>query len=86
MDITPAQTTSVRAVIDGVYPGSRYDDACLAEIEAWGKDKVMEPRPAGQSGAGIQGTGYFPGQAHQEQCGGTRWPGEQLVSISWSNW
>jgi len=58
MDITPAQTTSVGAINDGVCPGSRYDDACLAEIEAWGKDKVMESRPAGRSGAGIWGTGY----------------------------
>jgi hypothetical protein len=29
-------TTSVRMVINEVYPGSRYDDTCLAEIEVWG--------------------------------------------------
>jgi hypothetical protein len=29
-------TTSVRMVIEEVYPGSRYDDTCLAEIEVWG--------------------------------------------------
>jgi len=31
------ETTSVRMVIDEVYPGSRYDDTCLAEIEVWGR-------------------------------------------------
>jgi len=30
------QTTFVKVVIDDVYPGSRYDDTCLAEIEVWG--------------------------------------------------
>jgi hypothetical protein len=30
------QTTFVKLVIDEVYPGSRYDDACIAEIEVWG--------------------------------------------------
>lgn len=30
-------TTSVRIVIDQVYPGSKYDDTCLAEIEIWGR-------------------------------------------------
>jgi hypothetical protein len=30
------QTTSVRMIIEGVYPGTRYDDTCLAEIEIWG--------------------------------------------------
>jgi hypothetical protein len=29
--------TSVRVVIDEVYPGSKYDDTCLAEIEIWGR-------------------------------------------------
>jgi hypothetical protein len=31
------QTTYVRVVIEEVYPGSTYDDTCLAEIEVWGK-------------------------------------------------
>jgi hypothetical protein len=30
------QTTSVRMIIEAVYPGTRYDDTCLAEIEIWG--------------------------------------------------
>ena len=30
------QTTFVKLVIDEVYPGSLYDDACIAEIEVWG--------------------------------------------------
>ncbi len=30
------KTTSVRVIIDEVYPGSRYDDTCLAEIQVWG--------------------------------------------------
>jgi hypothetical protein len=30
------QTTFVKLVIDEVYPGSSYDDACIAEIEVWG--------------------------------------------------
>ena len=33
------ETTFVRVVIDEVYPGSKYDDTCLAEIEVWGKAK-----------------------------------------------
>lgn len=30
------ETTSVKVIIDEVYPGDRYDDTCLAEIEVWG--------------------------------------------------
>jgi hypothetical protein len=30
------ETTFVKVVIDAVYPGSTYDDTCLAEIEVWG--------------------------------------------------
>jgi hypothetical protein len=30
------QTTLVKLVIDEVYPGTLYDDACIAEIEVWG--------------------------------------------------
>lgn len=33
------ETTSVKIVIEDVYPGSRHDDTCLAEIEVWGKAK-----------------------------------------------
>jgi hypothetical protein len=33
------ETTYVQVVIDEVYPGTRYDDTCLAEIEVWGKVK-----------------------------------------------
>jgi len=33
------ETTFVRIVIDEVYPGSRHDDTCLAEVEVWGKTK-----------------------------------------------
>ncbi|MBN1484487.1 MAG: discoidin domain-containing protein [Chloroflexia bacterium] len=32
----PIETTFVKLVIEEVYPGSRYDDTCLAEIEVWG--------------------------------------------------
>ena len=30
------ETTYVQVVIEEVYPGSRYDDTCLGEIEVWG--------------------------------------------------
>lgn len=30
------ETTSVRVIIDQVYPGTKYDDTCLAEIQVWG--------------------------------------------------
>jgi len=30
------ETTFVKVVIEEVYPGSRHDDTCLAEIEVWG--------------------------------------------------
>ena len=33
------ETTFVKVVIEEVYPGSRHDDTCLAEIEVWGKTK-----------------------------------------------
>jgi len=33
------ETTFVKVVIAEVYPGSRHDDTCLAEIEVWGKAK-----------------------------------------------
>ena len=33
------ETTFVKVVIEEVYPGSRYDDTCLAEIEVWGRPK-----------------------------------------------
>jgi LysM repeat protein len=29
-------TTTVKVVIDEVYPGTKYDDTCVAEIEVWG--------------------------------------------------
>jgi len=31
------ETTFVKIVIEEVYPGSRHDDTCLAEIEVWGR-------------------------------------------------
>jgi hypothetical protein len=31
------KTTFVRVIIDEVFPGWKYDDTCLAEIEVWGK-------------------------------------------------
>jgi LysM repeat protein len=31
------ETTFVRVIIDEVFPGWKYDDTCLAEIEVWGK-------------------------------------------------
>jgi LysM repeat protein len=31
------QTTSVKVVIEEVFPGWKYDDTCLAEIEVWGR-------------------------------------------------
>ena len=33
------ETDAVKVVIDAVYPGSKYDDTCLAEIEVYGKTK-----------------------------------------------
>lgn len=30
------ETTSIKIIIDEVYPGTAYDDTCLAEIEVWG--------------------------------------------------
>jgi LysM repeat protein len=33
------QTTYVKVVINEVFPGWKYDDTCLAEIEVWGKAK-----------------------------------------------
>jgi len=33
------ETTYVRMIIDEVYPGAKYDDTCLAEIEVWGVTK-----------------------------------------------
>jgi hypothetical protein len=35
-NIAPVKTTYVQVVIDEVYPGSRWDDTCLAELEVWG--------------------------------------------------
>jgi hypothetical protein len=32
----PHVTTFIKLVIDKVYPGARYDDTCIAEIEVWG--------------------------------------------------
>jgi hypothetical protein len=34
--IEPVETTFVQIVISEVYPGSDYDDTCLAEVEVWG--------------------------------------------------
>lgn len=36
MDIPPVKTTYVRLVINEIYPGSKYDDTCISEIEVWG--------------------------------------------------
>jgi LysM repeat protein len=33
------ETTSVKVVIEEVFPGWKYDDTCLAEIEVWGRTK-----------------------------------------------
>jgi O-phosphoseryl-tRNA(Cys) synthetase len=33
------ETTFVKIVIEEVYPGSRYDDTCLSEVEVWGATK-----------------------------------------------
>jgi LysM repeat protein len=33
------EATSVKVVIEEVFPGWKYDDTCLAEIEVWGKTK-----------------------------------------------
>ncbi len=35
----PIQTTFVKVVIEEVYPGSKYDDTCVGEIEVWGRTK-----------------------------------------------
>jgi hypothetical protein len=37
-------TTFVKVIIAEVYPGSTYDDTCLAEIEIWGRT-VSSPAP-----------------------------------------
>jgi hypothetical protein len=33
------EADAVKVVIDAVYPGSKYDDTCLAEIEVYGVTK-----------------------------------------------
>jgi hypothetical protein len=33
------ETTLVKLVVDEAYPGSKYDDTCVAEIEVWGRPK-----------------------------------------------
>jgi hypothetical protein len=33
---TSLKTTSIRIIIDEVYPGTKYDDTCLAEVEVYG--------------------------------------------------
>ena len=33
------ETTYVRVVIEEVFPGWKYDDTCLAEIQVWGRTK-----------------------------------------------
>jgi len=33
------ETTSIKIIIEDVYPGTEYDDTCLAEIEVWGVTK-----------------------------------------------
>jgi murein DD-endopeptidase MepM/ murein hydrolase activator NlpD len=33
------ETTSIKIVIEEVFPGWKYDDTCLAEIEVWGRTK-----------------------------------------------
>lgn len=33
------ETTFVKMVIEDVYPGSKYDDTCLAEIQVWGRTR-----------------------------------------------
>ena len=35
----PIETTFVQVVIDEVYPGTTYDDTCLAEVEVWGQTR-----------------------------------------------
>jgi len=34
-DVPPVRTTYVRLVISEVYPGSKFDDTCISEIEVW---------------------------------------------------
>lgn len=36
VEIDSVQTSSLRLIVEEVYPGSRYDDTCLSEIEVWG--------------------------------------------------
>jgi LysM repeat protein len=33
------ETTSIKIIIEEVFPGWKYDDTCLAEIEVWGRTK-----------------------------------------------
>jgi len=35
----PIETTFIKLVIEEVYPGSTFDDTCVAEIEVWGATK-----------------------------------------------
>ena len=35
-EIEPVETTYVQIIINEVYPGSTYDDTCLAEVQVWG--------------------------------------------------
>ncbi len=35
----PIETTCVKITVKDIYPGSEYDDSCLAEIEIWGKTR-----------------------------------------------
>jgi hypothetical protein len=35
-DTDSVETTYVQVIIDEVYPGSRWDDTCVAELQVWG--------------------------------------------------
>jgi putative hemolysin len=39
IDIDPVETTYVQIIIEEVYPGTEYDDTCVAEVEVWGRVK-----------------------------------------------
>jgi hypothetical protein len=38
-DIDPVDTTYVQVVIDEVYPGAKWDDTCVAQMEVWARTK-----------------------------------------------
>jgi hypothetical protein len=36
VDVPGVITSKIEIMIDEVYPGDKYDDTCIAEVEIWG--------------------------------------------------